>query len=127
MRVVGVVRGSTSKGMVRSNRKLTTSITAARNRPSIVDLRFAVTKLTRVLHTVSSLPMPPDPLRRTVNGESSPRFSDGCQSLEIVVVFDPALYSELGQEGHHSSDRDAGKLRRFAKRCFSLLVPFHPQ
>ena len=42
--------------------------------------------------------------------QESPRLSDRRQSLEIILILDPALHPELGQERHHLSDRDSRKL-----------------
>jgi hypothetical protein len=45
--------------------------------------------------------------------------------LEVIVIFDPALHSELGQDRHHLPHGDSGQLGSLAKRCSALLVPFH--
>src|SRR6202795_4005370 len=46
----------------------------------------------------------------------SPRLSDRRQSLKVILILDPALHPELGQERHHLSDRDSRKLGSSTKR-----------
>src|ERR1700691_5840437 len=57
--------------------------------------------------------------------KSSPSLPERRQSLEIILIFDPALYPEIGQDRHHLPQGDSGKLGSSAQRCFAFLVSFH--
>src|SRR5579864_9359645 len=57
--------------------------------------------------------------------QESPRLSDRRQSLEIILILNPALHPELGQERHHLSDRDSRKLGSSTKRSIAFLISLH--
>src|SRR5260370_19642692 len=40
------------------------------------------------------------------------------ESLEIILLFDPALHPELGQDRHHLPHRDSGELSSSTKRVY---------
>jgi hypothetical protein len=57
--------------------------------------------------------------------QESPGLSDRRQSLKVILILDPALHPELGQERYHLSDRDSRKLGSSTKRSIAFLISFH--